>query len=330
MVGSTFDEKKTNLLEHACTLGDLGKDVVVEECLAQNNDSLGFALDTKLLGLDVDLDRIDVVNAILLGGLVENPGTKLVVDSIATGLAVLIVTEAELLLELIGELSLTGLDGLLAHIHSPVIILNLDFRGSRLHLFKFVVAAMVVAVSARSIVGSIFTTRGIAVGLLATVLLLGTASSFLGSLVLLAALALVLCDETTQLQADINIGALTTSLAVEQDARIEDNEVGFRVEALLAENELLDEAIEELLQLAGFVGTVDDPSVVLGISVGLGTKLEGKVLDDIVGVTSKRLGNRGQVDNNSLDTVSFSFNLGLETLHLVAIEGVTDVAANVD
>lgn len=320
---------KTDLLDHTGTLGDLGKNVVIEEGLAENNDSLGLALNAELLGLDVDLNGVDVVNAVLLSGLVENPGSKLVVDGAATGLAVLVVTKAELLLELVGELSLAGLDGLLAHVHSPVVILDLDLGSGRLNLFKLIVAS-VVAVGARTVVRAIFTARGIAVGLFAAVLLLGAASSLFGSLVLLAALALMLGDETAQLEADIDVGALTASLAVKQDARVQDDEVGFGVQALLAENKLLDEAIEELLQLASLVGTVDDPSVVLGVGVGLGTKLKGKVLDDVVGIAGKRLGNGGQVDNNGLDTVSLSFNLGLEALHLVAIEGVADIAANVN
>jgi len=34
-----------------------------------------------------------------------------------------------------------------------------------------------------------------------------------------------------------------------------------------------------------------------------------------------------QVDHYSLDTVSFAFNLGLETLHLVAVELILDILA---
>ena len=45
---------------------------------------------------------------------------------------------------------------------------------------------------------------------------------------------------------------------------------------------------------------------------------------------SQGLGNAGQIDDDSLDAVSFAFNLGLETLHLVAVEGIGDIPANVD
>lgn len=37
-----------------------------------------------------------------------------------------------------------------------------------------------------------------------------------------------------------------------------------------------------------------------------------------------------QVHNDRLDTITLSFNFGLKTLHLVAVEGVGDIAANVD
>lgn len=42
------------------------------------------------------------------------------------------------------------------------------------------------------------------------------------------------------------------------------------------------------------------------------------------------MSNAAQVDNNGLDAVTLAFDLGLETLHLVAVEGVGDIAANVD
>jgi hypothetical protein len=45
--------------------------------------------------------------------------------------------------------------------------------------------------------------------------------------------------------------------------------------------------------------------------------------------TGRRTGQRGcdaaEIGDNSLDSVSFSFNFGLETLHLVAVEGVGDI-----
>jgi hypothetical protein len=84
------------------------------------------------------------------------------------------------------------------------------------------------------------------------------------------------------------------------------------------------------LKLGGVMSTVDNPAVIVGAGVGLSTKLEAKVLDDVSRRTSQRVGNAGQVDNDGLDAVALALNLGLEALHLVAVEGVGDIAANVD
>lgn len=40
---------------------------------------------------------------------------------------------------------------------------------------------------------------------------------------------------------------------------------------------------------------------------------------------AQRVGDTAKVDNDGLDTVAFSFNLGLQPLHLVAVEGVGDI-----
>ena len=109
-----------------------------------------------------------------------------------------------------------------------------------------------------------------------------------------------------------------------------DDNVGLRVLALLAEHELVDEAVKVILQLGAVMSTIDDPAVIRGVNVGLSTELETKVLDDVGTRTGKRLSNTAQVDNNSLDTVALAFDLGLDLFHLITIEGVRDVAANID
>ena len=76
--------------------------------------------------------------------------------------------------------------------------------------------------------------------------------------------------------------------------------------------------------------TVDDPAVILRVLVGLGTELEAEVLDDIVWRTSKLVGDVAQVHNDSLDAVTLALDLGLQALHLVAVEGIGDIPANVD
>lgn len=37
------------------------------------------------------------------------------------------------------------------------------------------------------------------------------------------------------------------------------------------------------------------------------------------------MSNAAKIGNNSLDAVAFAFDLGLKTLHLVAVEGVSDI-----
>jgi len=46
--------------------------------------------------------------------------------------------------------------------------------------------------------------------------------------------------------------------------------------------------------------------------------------------TSQRLSHAAQIDNDSLDTVTLAFNLRLETLHFVAVEGIGDIPADID
>ena len=78
------------------------------------------------------------------------------------------------------------------------------------------------------------------------------------------------------------------------------------------------------------MGTVDDPTVIVGARVGLSSEFETKVLDDVSRGAGERLSHAAQVDNDGLDAVALAFDLGLDALHLVAVEGVGDIAANVD
>ena len=78
------------------------------------------------------------------------------------------------------------------------------------------------------------------------------------------------------------------------------------------------------------MGAVDNPSVILGVNVGLGTELETKVLDDIVRRAGELVGDVVQVDDDGLDTVALALDLGLDLLHLVAVEGILHVTTDVD
>jgi len=208
-----------------------------------------------------------------------------------------------------------------------------DFSSLGLDLLKLIVATNVlIAILVGTVLGSfIAASTVLAVGAICSVAVL---SSLLGSpslgLVLLTLLGLVLEDEATKLEAKVNISTLTTGLAVKKDVVILDDNVGLRILALLAENELVDETVEMILEFRSIVSAVDDPTVVLGINVGLGTKFKTEVLDDVGTGTGERGSNAAQVDNDGLDTVSLTFDLGLQTLHLVTIESIADIAANVD
>lgn len=75
------------------------------------------------------------------------------------------------------------------------------------------------------------------------VLVLFGPAGFLARFVLLSLLDLAFQDKAAELQANVDIGALTTGLAIKEDAPILDNDVGLGVLALLAENKLADKSI---------------------------------------------------------------------------------------
>lgn len=81
--------------------------------------------------------------------------------------------------------------------------------------------------------------------------------------------------------AKVDFSSLTASLAVKYDVAILDVDDSLGVLAVLAKNELADEAVEVVLKLARVVSPIDNPAIVLGVDIGLSAKLETKVLDDI-------------------------------------------------
>src|ERR1700754_1217800 len=104
-----------------------------------------------------------------------------------------------------------------------------------------------------------------------------------------------------------------------------DDNISLGILALLAKDKFVDEAVEVVLQLGRLMGTVDDPAVILGVHVGLSTEFEPEVLDDVGTGACERSGNAREIDNDCLDAISLPLNLGLKTLHLVAIEDVADI-----
>ena len=112
-------------------------------------------------------------------------------------------------------------------------------------------------------------------------LLSSSALSLLGGLVLLALGGELLQDEGRQLLARVGLGDGTTSLAVHENALVLDANNSLGILATSAEDELVDEAVEVVLQLGSLMGSVDDPAVILGVVGGLGTEFETEVLDDV-------------------------------------------------
>jgi hypothetical protein len=210
------------------------------------------------------------------------------------------------------------------------------FLGTRFDTAgEFVVAVCLVAHVAifaiGSVLGVVLTPAAVTVLLcISAPILLGLPGSLLLGLVFLALLWLVLENETTELETQVYIRTLTTGFAIKENASILDHYVGFGILAFLAENEFVYEAIEVILQLGGLVGTVDDPTIVSRVRIGLSSEFETEIFDYVCSGACQGLGDAAEVDNYCFDTVALAFNLRLESLHLVSIEGILHIAANID
>ncbi len=280
-----------NLLEHAGAGIDLFHDAVVKDGLSQDREGLVLALDAEFLGLEIDLHVLELSHSAFLFGSLDHPRAKLVV-AVGFAIAVFVIIDNERALEVVGKLFGTSLDGLFGSVHRPLDFLDvinlIDLLGVGLDAAgKFIVAAsvdLVVAVLFGGIVRVAISRASVARLVLVVPepgFFPSPAFGFFRGLVLLALLGLVLEDKRAQLQAEIHVGALAACLTVQHDAAILDLDVCFRVLAFLAENESGDEAIKIVLELGSLVSSIDDPTIVVGIRVGLGTKLEAKILDNI-------------------------------------------------
>jgi hypothetical protein len=324
-----------HLLEHGRTGVNLLDNLVGEESLGDDSESAVFVLNAELLGLQEDLDIVELIDATLFSSSVEDPLAKNVV--IGTALFTLGLDDQGAL-QVVRKLLGTSPHGFLGGVNVPLDFLGLllfDVLGTLLDLtgelvitasLNLEVAVGLIIICAVAGAAAVWG-RGFTFGL---GFLASTTVGLLGRLVLLALLGLILQDEGSQLKAGVDVGDLAASLAVKRDVTILDVDIGFGVLALLAENELGDEAIEVVLQLASIVGAVDDPAVVIGVGVGLSPELEAKVLDDVSRRAGQGIGNTAQIDNDGLDAVALAFDLGLDALHLVTVEGVGDIATNVD
>lgn len=328
--------RSDHLLEHRSTPLDLFDDLLGEESLRDDGQSAVLRLDTKLLCLDVDFDVVELIDAALLRGCVDDPLAEDIVTR-AT-FAVLVILNDKSALEIVGKVLGTSPDGFLGSINVPLDFLGLfvlDLFGALVDLTSELVVTASLNCKVTFLTVLLCTVTGAAsVGRTAVTpsfsLFASTTLSLLVGLVLLALLGLVLEDEGAQLQAAIDVGDLTAGFAVKGDVAVLDVDVGFGVLALLAEDKLGNETVEIVLELAGVVGAVDDPAVVVGVCVGLGSEFKAEILDDVSRRAGERLGDAAEVDDDSLDAIALAFNLGLDPLHLVAVEGVGDIATDID
>lgn len=327
-----------HFLEQRSTGLHLLGDLLVENGLGEHGDGLVLVLDAEFLGFLVDFDVADLADAALLGGSAHNPAAKVVVGGRAIG-AFVFVLQHEGTLQVIRKLLGASLDGLLGHIDGPVVILDfrlsLDVLGAGLDATgEFVIAASFdanIAILLGVIRGAI-SRAAISLSIRCGFIVLLVPAGLLGGLVLLSPFTggVVTDDKGAQFQARINIRALTTGFAVEGDLLVLDDDIRLWVLALLAENELGDETIQVVLELGSIVGAIDDPTVVSGLGVCLSTQLEAEILDQIGGRAAQRLGDRVQVDDDCLDAIALALDLRLELLHLVTVEGIGNIATNVD
>jgi hypothetical protein len=280
---------RDHTLEHAAAGLDLLDDVLVEDGLSKNGDSLVLGLDTEFLGLEVDLDIVKLRDTTLGLTLRKDPLAKLVVG-VTLCVLVLGALDDESALEVGRQISGTSLDGFLGHIDFPFDLLLLLDLVKLLCLSVNAASELIITAGVESEITIIIVLVGAAVVAAVTILdssavalslLSGFALGLLGGLVLLALGRELLQDEGRQLLARVRLGDGTASLAVHENALILDANNSFGILATSAEDELVDETVEVILQLRSLVGSVDDPAVILGVVGGLGTEFETEVLDDV-------------------------------------------------
>jgi hypothetical protein len=252
-------------------------------------------LNSELLGFDIDVDVVKFAHTTrLLSRGAYDPAPKLFVGAVAAAVAVAVfvdVVENKLLFQVVWKLLGACLDRLLRHVDCPVIVLDFGSNVQLLGLGIDPPGELVVTASFDADFSILFVSvirvassgsgLGISIWLYIAVFLgLGSASLFV-AFVLLSLLRLIFQDEGAKFQAQINIGALSTRLAVQNDVAVLDNDIRLRILALLAENEFADKTIKIILKLGCFMSPIDNPTVVGRVCVGLRTQLESEILDHI-------------------------------------------------
>ena len=288
-----MEGRTTNLLKHAGAVCDFFDHVVVEEGLREDGQGLVLGFDAQILALEVDFHAIDVLDAALGLGFIDDPAAQLVV-SVGTAVNVIAVfigvIQGQCGLEVARKVVGASFDGRLGGVDAPRDLLLLD---GAVEIFGFGVDATSQFIVAAGcdidffrvlcVVRIASLRRGMTIAIwIGFAVLLHFATGFLvGTVLSFPFLGLALQDEGAQLETSIDIGALTTGFAVQDDASLTDHGVGLGILAFLAEDEAIDEAIQMVLELGSLMGAVDDPAVVVGISVGLSAKFEAEILDEV-------------------------------------------------
>lgn len=109
----------------------------------------------------------------------------------------------------------------------------------------------------------------------------------------------------------VDFRAFPACLALPEDMLIFDHEDGFRVPAFSAQDKLVDEHIEKVLEFILIVGPVDNVTLRWPVADNfrLGTKLKAEELSDVDGRTAEIVGDLQDIGDYCFDAVTFSFNL---------------------
>lgn len=133
---------------------------------------------------------------------------------------------------------------------------------------------------------------------------------------LLRVLGRVLENERRQLVTHVDVGALAARLAVPDDRLVlHDEQVGLRVLAGLAQDEFVDEDVQEFAELGGVVRSVDDVPLVLLVERRLRAELASEELGGVRGRTTERASDVCHVRNDRLDTITFTLDLRQQEGH---------------
>jgi hypothetical protein len=279
-----------HLLEHGRSALNFLDNVLGEQSLGQDGQSLVLRFNSQVLRLEVDVNVIDFVDSTILFGSFNHPSAKEFKAVVGFFADFFFGIDDKSTLEIRRQLVGTSLDSGLGSVDGPFNFLGLDIAN----ILGFVDATgqFIIAAGVHikiSIVVSIGAILGIVVLIAALTFVAISVFGFFacfavclpGCLVFLTLLGLILEDEGGELKTQVDVGDLSARLAVQSDVIVFDVNVSLWILAFLAEHKFGDEAVKIVLKLTGFVGTVDNPAVVGGVGVGLSTEFKAKVLDEI-------------------------------------------------